>query len=67
MIFLLDLITLVGDTTEKIVGYLEHHHWFFGVIVVGYLFRLHDKSLHARLDALDKRLDEIRRRLVCDQ
>ena len=67
MIFLLGLITLVGSATEQTVGYLEHHHWFFGVIVVGYIFHLHDKSLHARLNALDKRLDEIRKRLARDQ
>jgi hypothetical protein len=36
------------------------------VLIVGYIFRLHDKSLHARLDAIDKRLDEVRRRLACD-
>jgi hypothetical protein len=36
------------------------------VLIVGYIFHLHDKSLHARLDAIDKRLDEVRRRLACD-
>jgi hypothetical protein len=66
MSFLLDLVTLIGDATEQALGYLEHHHWFFGLIVIGYIFRLHDKSLHARFDALDKRLDEIRKRLACD-
>jgi hypothetical protein len=34
--------------------------------LVGYIFYLHDKSLHVRFDMLDKRLDEIRKRLACD-
>jgi hypothetical protein len=36
------------------------------LIVIGYMFHLHDKSLHARFDALEKRTDEIRKRLACD-
>ncbi len=63
---LLGLVTLMGGATEQALGYLERHHWFFGLIVIGYIFQLHDKSLHARFDALDKRVDEIRRRLACD-
>jgi len=31
--------------------------------VVGYVFHLRDRSLHARFDALDKRIDEVGRRL----
>ena len=62
---LLGFLTLIGSATEQVLGYLEHHHWFFGVLVIGYIFHHHDKSLHARFDALDKRLDEIRRRLAC--
>jgi hypothetical protein len=65
MDFLLGLITLIGSATEYALGYLERHHWFFGVIAVGYIFHLHDKALHARFDALDRRLDEIRKRLAC--
>jgi hypothetical protein len=63
---LLDLVTLIGSATEQALGYLEHHHWFFGLIVIGYIFHLHDKSLHVRFDALEKRVDEIRRRLACN-
>ena len=63
---LLGFVTLIGSVTEQILGYLEHHHRFFGVLVAIYIFRLHDKSLHARFDAIDKRLDEVRRRLACD-
>jgi hypothetical protein len=66
MNFLLSIVTLIGHATEQVLGYLERHHWLFGMIVGGYIFHLHDKSLHARFDALDRRLDEIRKRLACD-
>ena len=66
MISLLDLVDFIGSATEHAVRYLDHHHWFFGIILFGYIFRLHDKSLHARFNALDKRVDEIRKRLACD-
>ena len=62
---LLGFVALAGSATEQVLGYLERLHWFFGLLVIGYIFHLHDKSLHARFDALDKRLDEIRRRLAC--
>ena len=62
---LLSLTTLIG-TAEQVLGYLERHHWFFGLIVIGYIFHLHDKSLHARFDALEKRIDEVRKRPACD-
>jgi hypothetical protein len=65
MSFLLEFVIFIGSATEQVFGYLEHHHWFFGLLVVGYIFHLHDKSLHARFDALDKRFDEIRKRLAC--
>ena len=29
-------------------------------------FYLHDRSLHARFDALDKRVDELRKRMAVD-
>ena len=32
----------------------------------GYIFYLQDKSLRARFDALDKRIDETRKRLAVD-
>jgi hypothetical protein len=59
-----EFVVLVGGATDQVLGYLDRQHWFFGFVVVGYIFYLHDKSLHARFDALDKRLDEIRKRLV---
>ena len=66
MTSLLDIVNFIGSATEEALWYLEHHHWFFGIMVIGYIFRLHDKSLHARFNALDKRVDEIRKRLACD-
>jgi hypothetical protein len=63
---LLGFVTLIGSAIEQVLGYLEYHHWFFVVLVIGYIFHLHNKSLHARFDAVDKRLDEIRKRLACD-
>ena len=62
---LLGFVSLIGSAIEQVLGYLEHHDWFFGVLVIGYIFHLHEKSLHARFDAVDKRLDEIRKRLAC--
>ena len=62
----LQIRALTGSTTEQVLGSLERHHRFFGVLVIGYIFHLHDKSLHARFDALEKRTDEIRKRLACD-
>ena len=66
MISLLGIVNIIGSATEQALRYLEHHHWFFGIILIGYIFRLHDKSLHARFNALDKRVDEIRKRLAFD-
>ena len=63
---LLGFVALAGSATEHVLGYLERHHWFFGVLVIGYIFHLHDKSLHARFDALDRQLGEIRKRLACN-
>jgi len=51
MISLLGLVNIIGSATEQAVRYLDHHHWFFGIILIGYMFRLHDKSIHARFSA----------------
>jgi len=32
----------------------------------GYVFYLHDKAVHARFDALEKRVDEVRKRLAIE-
>ena len=60
-----EFVVLVSRATDQVIGYLDHHHWFFGFVVIGCIFYLHDKSLHARFDVFDKRLDEIRKRLAC--
>jgi hypothetical protein len=66
MIMLLDLLNVVASAAEQALRYLAHHHWFFGFVLFFYLFRLHDRSVQARFSALDKRVDEIRKRLACD-
>jgi hypothetical protein len=60
------IVVSVGHAIEQVILYVETHHWIFGFLAVGYIFYLHDKSLHARFDALDKRIDEIRKRLAAE-
>lgn len=59
-------VTFIGQAVEAIFGYVEHHHWIFAFLAGGYVFYLHDRSVHARFDALDKRVDEIRKRLAIE-
>ncbi|MGB8604527.1 hypothetical protein [Bradyrhizobium sp.] len=66
MYVLWDIVVSVGRAIEQVLVYVESHHWIFGFLAVGYIFYLHDKSLHARFDALDKRIDEIRKRLAAE-
>jgi hypothetical protein len=66
MDIVLGIVTAVGHAIELVFAYVESHHWIFGLVLIGYLFYLHDRSLHARFDALDKRIDEVRRRLAVD-
>ena len=56
----------VGHAIEAVLVYIESHHWIFGFLAGGYIFYLHDRGLHARFDAIDKRLDEIRKRLAIE-
>ena len=56
----------VAHAIEAVLGYVETHHWIFGLTALGYIFYLHDRAVHARFDALDKRLDEIRKRLAIE-
>jgi hypothetical protein len=56
----------IGHAIEAVLIYIETHHWLFGLVAIGYMFYLHDRSLHARFDALEKRIDEIRKRLALD-
>nr|WP_247417910.1 hypothetical protein [Bradyrhizobium sp. 159] len=66
MEFVWSVVTFIGQAVEAIFGYVEHHHWIFAFLAGGYFFYLHDRSVHARFDALDKRVDEIRKRLAIE-
>ena len=57
MITLFDLSSAIATAAEQALRYLENHHWFFGFILFAYMFRLHDRSVHARFSALNKRVD----------
>ena len=61
-----NIIVAVGHAIEAVLSYVETHHWIFAFLAGGYIFYLHDRGLHARFDALDKRIDEIRKRLAID-
>ena len=63
---LLGAITFAGHAIEAVLVYIETHHWIFGLAALGYIFYLHDRALHARFDALEKRVDEIRKRLAIE-
>lgn len=63
---LLAMVAFVGHAIEGATGYVETHHWIFAFMAGGYIFYLHDRALHARFDALDKRVDEIRKRLAVE-
>jgi hypothetical protein len=63
---LLAIVAFIGHAIEGIIGYVETHHWIFGFLAAGYIFYLHDKALHARFDVLEKRVDEIRKRLAAE-
>ena len=63
---LLGAIGFVGHAIEAVLAYVESHHWIFGLAALGYVFYLHDRAVHARFDALEKRLDEIRKRLAIE-
>jgi hypothetical protein len=66
MDILWDVAVSVGHAIEQVLIYVETHHWIFGFLAGGYIFYLHDRGLHARFDALDKRIDEIRKRLAVE-
>ena len=62
----LSTVAAIGHAIDQVLLYIESHHWIFGLLAVGYFFYLHDRGLHARLDALERRLDEIRKRLAVE-
>jgi hypothetical protein len=63
---LLGVAGAIGHAIEAVLGYIEAHHWIFGLAALGYIFYLHDRALHARFDAIEKRVDEIRKRLAIE-
>jgi hypothetical protein len=63
---LLGIVTFIGHAIEAGLAYVESHHWIFGLLALGYIFYLHDRALHARFDAIEKRIDEIRKRLAIE-
>jgi hypothetical protein len=62
----LGIFTFIGHAIEHVLIYIETHHWIFGFLAGGYIFYLHDRALHARFDAIDRRIDEIRKRLAIE-
>jgi hypothetical protein len=58
-----EVLVFVGHAIEQALVYVETHHWIFGFLAAAYIFYLHDQGLHARFDTLEKRIDEIRKRL----
>lgn len=62
----LGVFSFIGHAIEAALNYVEKHHWVFGLVALGYLFYLHDRALHARFDQLDKRIDEVRKRLALE-
>ena len=63
---LLSVFASIGHAIEQTLNYVETHHWIFGFLALGYIFYLHDRALHVRFDALEKRVDEIRKRLAAE-
>ena len=63
---LLAILASIGHAIEQTLNYVETHHWIFGFLAAGYIFYLHDKGLHVRFDALEKRVDEIRKRIAAE-
>jgi len=66
MEFVWSILAFMGHAVEGLLGYVESHHWIFGFLAAGYLFYLHDRAVHERFDALEKRVDEIRKRLAIE-
>jgi hypothetical protein len=62
----LGFFVAIGHAIEAVLAYVESHHWIFGFLAGGYIFYLHDRALHARFDELDRKIDEIRKRLAIE-
>jgi hypothetical protein len=63
---LVNALASVAHAIEDVLRYVESHHWIFGLAALGYIFYLHDRAVHARFDQLEKRIDEIRKRLALE-
>lgn len=61
------VLVWIGRAIGAVFDFVESHHWIFGLLVIGYILYLHDRSLHARFDALDKRVDDLRKRMAVDR
>ena len=61
-----DIVVSIGHAIEQALIYVETHHWIFGFLAAAYVFYLHDRGIHARFDSLEKRVDEIRKRLAIE-
>jgi hypothetical protein len=61
-----DVVVSIGHAIEQALVYVETHHWIFGFLAAAYIFYLHDRGIHARFDSLEKRVDEIRKRLAVE-
>jgi hypothetical protein len=66
MDIVLSAVAAVAHAIEQVLIYVETHHWIFAAFAGGYIFYLHDKAVHARFDALEKRIDEVRKRLAVE-
>jgi hypothetical protein len=63
---LLSIVAAVAHAIEQVLIYVETHHWIFAFLAGGYIFYLHDRAIHARFDALEKRVDEVRKRIAIE-
>jgi hypothetical protein len=59
-------VAAMGHAVEQVLIYVGSHHWIFAALAGGYVFYLHDRAVHARFDALEKRVDEVRKRLAVE-
>jgi hypothetical protein len=63
---LLGVVAAAGHAIEQVLVDVESHHWIFGAVAGACICYLHDKAARARFDALEKRLDEVRKRLAVE-
>ena len=60
----MDILWDLGSAIERALTYVETHHWMLGFLAVAYIYYLHDKRLHYRFDVLEKRVEEVNKRLA---